>query len=117
MVRNYFDCLFVTCLTLGNEFMTSYLQWFFEDNASSLWKCYSFKNRLLRKVPIKIRGSREKKSIFRVNFTLTSIICSVGPMNFIENDPDHIEVLESKLTEGTRRGNDTSLLIILFTSP
>lgn len=29
------------------------------------------------------------------------ILSSTGPMNFITNDPDHIEVLESKLTSNT----------------
>lgn len=38
----------------------------------------------------------------------------IGPMNFINNDPDHIEVLESKITSPTTNANSTTTEVYSF---
>ena len=38
----------------------------------------------------------------------------IGPMNFINNDPDHIEVLESKITSPTTNANSATTEVYSF---
>ena len=38
----------------------------------------------------------------------------IGPMNFINNDPDHIEVLESKITSATANANSTTTEVFSY---